>query len=92
MNLFDKISHIYIQVEPCYLRKGINRYAALVRSEFYMDSMDNNSLYVFCNRNHNKLKCLYYDGTDFWLLYKQLESGTFKWVKPADRKSVEISE
>lgn len=34
MNLFEKISHIYIQVEPCDLRKGIDGYAALVNSEF----------------------------------------------------------
>ena len=92
MNLFDKISHIYIQVEPCDLRKGIDGYASLVSSKFNMDPMDSNSLYIFCNRNHNKLKCLYYDGTGFWLLYKRLESGTFKWSKSADEKSLEISE
>ena len=92
MNLFEKISHIYIQVEPCDLRKGIDGYAALVNSEFNLDPMDSNSLYIFCNRNHNKLKCLYYDGTGFWLLYKRLESGTFKWSKSADEKSLEISE
>lgn len=57
-----------------------------------MDPMDSNSLYIFCNRNHNKLKCLYYDGTGFWLLYKRLESGTFKWPKSADEKFLEISE
>lgn len=92
MNLFEKINHIYIQVEPCDLRKGIDGYAALVNSEFNLDPMDSNSLYIFCNRNHNKLKCLYYDGTGFWLLYKRLESGAFKWVRSADGKSVEISE
>lgn len=92
MNLFEKINHIYIQVEPCDLRKGIDGYAALVNSEFNLDPMDSNSLYIFCNRNHNKLKCLYYDGTGFWLLYKRLESGTFKWSKSADEKSLEISE
>ena len=92
MNLFEKISHIYIQVEPCDLRKGIDGYAALVNSEFNLDPMDSNSLYIFCNRNHNKLKCLYYDGTGFWLLYKRLESGTFKWSKSADEKFLEISE
>ena len=92
MNLFDKISHIYIQVEPCDLRKGIDGYASLVSSKFNLDPMDSNSLYIFCNRNHNKLKCLYYDGTGFWLLYKRLESGTFKWSKSADEKSLEISE
>ena len=81
MNLFEKISHIYIQVEPCDLRKGIDGYAALVNSEFNLDPMDSNSLYIFCNRNHNKLKCLYYDGTGFWLLYKRLENSKFRWPK-----------
>ena len=54
--------------------------------------MDSNSLYIFYNRNRNKLKCLYYDETGFWLLYKRLESGTFKWSKSADEKLLEISE
>ena len=54
--------------------------------------MHTGNLYIFCNKYHNKLKCLYYDGTGFWLLYKRLESGTFKWIKSADGKSVMITE
>ena len=92
MNLLNNISLIYIQVEPCDLRKEIDGYAALARSEFYLDPMDSSRLYIFYNRNHNKLKCLYYDETGFWLLYKRLESGTFKWSKSADEKPIEISE
>ncbi len=92
MNLFENIKNIYIQVEPCDLRKGIDGYATLVRSEFHLNPMDTGNLYIFCNKYHNKLKCLYYDGTGFWLLYKRLETGTFKWTKSADNKSLEISE
>lgn len=92
MKFFDDISNIYILVEPCDLRKGIDGYASIVRSEFHLDPMHTGNLYIFCNKHHNKLKCLYYDGTGFWLLYKRLESGTFKWIKSADGKSVMITE
>ena len=90
MKLFDEISNIYILVEPCDLRKGIDGYASIVRSEFHLDPMHTGNLYIFCNKHHNKLKCLYYDGTGFWLLYKRLESGTFKWIKSACRYPIMI--
>ena len=79
MKLFDEISNIYILVEPCDLRKGIDGYASIVRSEFHLDPMLTGNLYIFCNKHHNKLKCLYYDGTGFWLLYKRLEKGRFQF-------------
>ena len=91
MNFINNIQNVYISVEPCDLRKGIDGYASLVRSEFHLNPMDKN-LYMFCNRHHNKIKCLYYDGTGFWLLYKRLEKGTFKWSKPKDNNVIEISE
>lgn len=91
MNLFHDIQNIYLLVEPCDLRKGIDGYASLVRSTFHLNPMDLGNLYLFCNKQHNKLKCLYYDGTGFWLLYKRIEKGTFKWAKSKDDKSIEIS-
>lgn len=92
MNLFSNINNIYIKVEPTDLRKGIDSYASMVRSEFELDPLCRNNLYIFTNKHHNKLKCLLFDGTGFWLLYKRLESGTFKWVKSKDNKSIQISE
>lgn len=34
--------------------------------------------------HRDKLKCLYWDGTGFWLLYKRLDKGHFKWKKDDD--------
>lgn len=51
------VNHVALEVdnsvEPCDLRKGIDGYASLVRSEFHLNPMDKN-LYMFCNRQHNK--------------------------------------
>lgn len=80
---FSRIDHIYMASGPTDLRKGIDGYALIIQNEFQLDPFDD-SLFIFCNRQHNKLKCLYWDGTGFWLLYKRLEKGHFKWISKAD--------
>ena len=39
-------------------------------------------LFIFRNRSGNKLKCVYFDGRCFWLLYCRLEKGRFKLPEP----------
>ncbi len=80
---FSRIKHIYMASGPTDLRKGIDGYALIIQNEFQLDPFDD-SLFIFCNRQHNKLKCLYWDGTGFWLLYKRLEKGHFKWISKTD--------
>ncbi|MFB5764143.1 IS66 family insertion sequence element accessory protein TnpB, partial [Paenibacillus medicaginis] len=43
------------------------------------------SLFVFCNRERNKLKLLYWDHNGFWLFYRRLERGTFQWPSDAEQ-------
>ena len=80
---FSRIEHIYMASGPTDLRKGIDGYVLIIQNEFQLDPFDD-SLFIFCIRQHNKLKCLYWDGTGFWLLYKRLEKGHFKWISKAD--------
>ena len=36
-------------------------------------------MFIFCNKHRNKIKCMYWDGNGFWLLYKRLEKGRFQF-------------
>jgi transposase len=60
------------------LRKSIDGLAALVVHSFELD-LFSHSLFVFCNRGHDKLKVLFWDHNGFWLYYRRLERGRFKW-------------
>lgn len=86
-----KAGNIYMAAGATDLRKGIDGYAQIVQSAFHRNPMDS-SLYIFCNRNHNKIKCLYWDGSGFWLLYKRLEKGHFRWKKLPEGEPYRISE
>lgn len=77
---FDDVKEIYLAQGYTDLRKGIDGYACIVQDRFKLSPFDG-ALFIFCNRHRNKIKCLVWDGTGFWLLYKRLENGHFKWIK-----------
>ena len=87
---FDDIKEVFLVKGVTDLRKGIDGYAAMVVGELGRNPTDH-SLYLFCNRDHNKLKCLYYDGTGFWLLCKRMERGHFKWIRSENKEGVLIT-
>jgi transposase len=64
------------------LRKSIDGLAALVREGFDLDPFST-GLFVFCNRQRNKLKILKWDHNGFWLYYRRLERGRFEWPPKA---------
>jgi transposase len=65
------------------MRKSINGLSALVQQSFNLDPFDS-ALFVFCNRNRDRIKILEWDGDGFWLYFKRLERGKFRWVPESD--------
>ena len=80
---FKDIQKIYMAQGYTDLRKGIDGYASIILDHLQSDPFED-ALYIFCNRQRDKLKCLYWDGSGFWLLYKRLEKDHFKWKKDAN--------
>jgi transposase len=50
----------------------------MVSHTFALDPFSH-CLFVFCNRERNKLKILFWDHNGFWLYYRRLERGRFRW-------------
>ena len=76
----DENTKIYIMPGYTDLRLGIDGYAAIVSLKFKGNPLDG-SLYIFCNKNRNKIKILHFEYDGFWLYYKRLETGHIKWPK-----------
>lgn len=70
------------------MRKSINGLAAIVEGSFRLDPFAG-ALYAFCNRNRDRLKILEWDGDGFWLHFKRLEKGRFRW--PAEDETQTLS-
>ena len=60
------------------MRKSIDGLALIVNEVLELDPFSE-SLFVFCNRGRNKLKILHWQTNGFWLYYRRLEKGRFKW-------------
>jgi hypothetical protein len=73
-------ARVYLARGATDLRKSIDGLCALVSYSFELDPMSA-SLFVFCNRDRDKLKILYWDNNGFWLLYRRLETGRFRWPR-----------
>ena len=83
---------VYLAAGVTDLRNNIDGLAIMVEKNFHLDPFSK-SLFVFCNRKRNKIKILFWDKNGFWLYYRRLEEGTFKWPTKADYgKTLMISE
>ncbi len=72
------------------MRKSINGLSAIVECSFKLDPFDA-ALFVFCNRNRNRIKILEWDGDGFWLHFKRLEKGHFRWPAQGAESTMTLS-
>lgn len=73
----NNVEKVYLAVGITDLRKSIDGLSVIVSAVFNLD-VYNNAIYVFCNRNKNKIKILHWEN-GFWLYYYRLEKGRLKW-------------
>ena len=81
MLTFDN-KRIYLACGVTDMRKQINGLTAIVAGSFKLDPMSA-AVFVFCNRARDRLKILEWDGDGFWLYFKRLEKGHFRWPSAA---------
>ena len=67
--------HLYSQ--PTDMRKSFDSLCGIVRNELSQSPISGD-VFVFINKNRNKMKLLHWGGSSFVLYYKRLEGGVFE--------------
>jgi transposase len=78
---------VYIATGATDLRKAVDGLALIVNESFKLDPFSK-ALFVFCNRSRDRIKILEWEQSGFWLHYKRLERGRFKWPDGDDARSI----
>jgi len=81
---------VYMACGRTDMRKSINGLSAIVESSFKLDPFGD-ALFVFCNRNRDRVKILEWDGDGFWLHFKRLEKGRFRWPEPGSDATMTLT-
>ncbi len=81
---------VYLACGQTDMRKSINGLSAIVESSFKLDPF-NGALFVFCNRKRDRVKILEWDTDGFWLYFKRLEKGRFKWPSADNEATMELT-
>ena len=83
--------HVYLASGSTDMRKSIDGLAITVKEKFKLDPFSN-CLFVFCNKKMDKIKILHWEHNGFWLYYRRLEKGRFKWPSKSSEQTLNISE
>ena len=86
---FDS-QQVYLACGHTDMRKSIDGLAGIVQNSFALDPFSA-ALFVFCNRKRDRVKILEWDVDGFWLYFKRLEKGRFRWPAPGDEATMNLS-
>ena len=75
---------VFVCTEPADMRRSFDGLSGMVEKTVQQDPLSGH-LFVFRNRNRDRLKILYWDRDGLAIWYKRLESGTFQF--PTDLKT-----
>lgn len=77
------LPRVYLYRDPVDFRKSYRGLSAIIEQEIGNDPFAG-ELYVFINRQRNKIKCLFWERNGFVLYYKALAEEKFRWPKPKE--------
>jgi transposase len=75
-------TRIYLAAGATDMRKGFEGLYGLVRDRLQCEPLSGH-LFLFANRDRNRLKVLFWDGSGLWVCAKRLEKGRFSWPAAA---------
>jgi len=88
LNLSGK--RVFLACGKTDMRKSIDGLAAIVEGSFKLDPFSG-ALFVFCNRNRDRIKILEWDGDGYWLHFKRLEKGHYRWPTAGDDATMTLT-
>jgi len=89
-SILNQISadNVYILCGYTDMRRSIDGLAAIVAQVFKLDPCSR-ALYLFCGRRSDRIKCLFWEGDGYLLLYKRFEGGRLQWPrKESEARSI----
>lgn len=81
-HIAERADHIYLALGATDFRKQQNGLISLIALKFKLDPYYGASVFLFCNKRHNSLRALRWDGNGFILVTKILSGEMkFQWPK-----------
>ena len=90
MLTFPTALKIYLALEPVDMRKQFNGLWSLAEEQLGEDPRQG-AVFVFANRDRDRIKLLYWDGTGVWVFAKRLEQGRFTWPVGSGRAKLNLA-
>ena len=84
--------NVWLYESPVDMRKSINGLSFVVAERLGKNPTESNEVFVFYNRNADKLKVLYWNRNGFCLFYKRLEKGRFQIPKNHSSYMITVEE
>lgn len=90
MLTFPSALRIYLAVQPVDMRKQFNGLWSLAQEKLKEDPRLG-AVFAFVNKDRNRVKMLYWDGTGPWVFAKRLEKGQFSWPIGSDQIKLSLA-
>jgi transposase len=81
---------VYLCCGATDMRKSINGLTIIVQNSFELNPFME-AIFVFCNKNRDRVKIVEWDTDGFWLYFKRLEKGRFQWPQSGEAPAMTLT-